>query len=137
MELRFAHLADFATHDARGKLIIVGVFDVVGIARGTAAALPTSFIVANIRASSLEGTRHAVQLRVTDADGGEVLPRRDIPLELAAETGGYALSANLVIQLGATPLPGAGDYAIRFYERDTQLGEIAFRVVETDPAPGS
>jgi len=135
MEFRFGHLVDYATQDARGKLILVGLFEIVHVPDGNPVGIPMGSLVASFRAAAWEGATQTIELRVTDADGADVHPRQQVTGEFLAEMNGVWLRANVVVQLTGLSFPALGDYAFRFYQGETQIGEVPIQFVGLPAAP--
>ena len=129
MQMLFGHLADYATHDDRQKLILVGIFDMVMVPEGNPVMITAGTLVAKFRASVLEGTEHSIEARITDADGTDVHPRQTISFQMTPEIGGLGLTINVVVPLAGMSFPNLGEYAFRFYEGDTQVGEVPIQFV--------
>src|SRR5687768_11051039 len=136
MEFRYGHLVDFATQDVRGKQILVGIFDVVQVPRGNPLAVPPATLVVSLRASVMEGSRHAIELRLTGADGEDVFARQTIPVSFVPEVGGLTVGASINFELRGLVLPAFGDYVFRVYAGDTQVGEVGFSMIEIEPPGG-
>ena len=131
MDMLFGHLADYATTDHRGKLILVGIFNVVHTRPAERLEMPPATIVAAFRASVLEGATHRLEVRVTDADGADIpaFPRQQVTIPFVHEIGDRTLYANLVMPIAGLWFPTFGEYAFRFYGGERQLGEIALQLV--------
>jgi hypothetical protein len=133
MEFRYGHLVDFATQDERGKMILVGIFDLVHVPRGNPLAMPPATLVVSLRASVLEGTRHTIELRLSGPDGEDVVERQSVTLDFAPDFGGLSLAANLRFELRGLVLQSFGDHVFRVYAGDAQLGEVGFAVIPIEP----
>ena len=136
MQLLFGHFADFATLDQHQKLILVGIFDMVTVPQGNTVGFGIGTLVVKFRASVLEGERHTLELRITDADGADARARQTLAFDMAPEIGGVALSVNLLIPVGGMVLPHLGEYAFRFYEGERQVGEVPIQFVTAVPRTG-
>lgn len=116
MKLRFAHLADHATTDARGKLIIVGVFDQVLNAPGAPIALPTGcWLVVSLEAHPTEGSHHRVETRICRESDGSVVHRFEIPVRLTATGPMRRLRGQFMVQLNGVTFPEPGGYYFEFF----------------------
>ena len=78
MELRFAHLSDFATVDASAKPTLVGIFDHV-MCKPDADTIPFPgfHLIASFEASIAEGAEHTLQIAFVNDDEEVVGPKFD------------------------------------------------------------
>lgn len=133
MELRFAHLADFASADASGKLTVVGVFDIVlDKLKQRPIPFPLCHLVASFSASVAEGSHHQLEIQFADADEKPVNPAFRAPLTFRPFGPGYPLRAQVIVGFG----PGAlrvqelGDYHFRFLVDGHELGRVSVSALE-------
>lgn len=127
MELRFAHVADFASVDSGGKLTIVGVFDIVWDGAGARPIpFPPFYLVAAIEASIAEGADHEIEICLVDDD--EVAQAGIIKgsIQLRSQGVGHAARGHLLIGFGpgVIQVPDLGDYYFQFRVDGKQLGAI-------------
>lgn len=136
MELRFAHLADFATADSAGKLTIVGVFDIVwDQLKKRPIPFPPCYLVAAFATSLAEGTEHELEIRFVDADETPVMDSVKARLQFRPFGPGYPLRAQVLIGFGPETLrvPDLGDYDFRFHIDGAPVGDISVSVIEPPP----
>jgi len=137
MELRFAHLADYAAADSSGKVTLVGIFDLVWD-RMSARPIPfpPCYLVANFAASLSEGSAHHLQIKLVDADERPVLPPLAADLHFGASGPGNPLRAQVLMGFGpgALQVPEPGDYTFVFSIDGAPLGRVPVSVRE--PLPG-
>lgn len=136
MELRFAHLADYAAAASDGKLTIVGVFDIVWDSlQDLPIPLPACFLVANFAGSISEGTAHELEVRLVDPDEVPVIDPIRVPLNLRPTGPGYPLRAQVLLGFGPGVLkvPRRGDYLFRFLVDGLGVGELSLAVREPPP----
>jgi hypothetical protein len=136
MELRFAHLADYATADASGKVTIVGIFDIVWDQSGVTPILfPPCYLAASFAASASEGSSHRLEIRFLDADDQPFMPSISADVVFQASGPGNPLRAQLLLGFGpkAIRVPQVGDYVIRFLLDGTNTGEIPVTVRTPPP----
>ena len=111
MEIDLALLADAATVDGSGKLNILGVFDRIS-ALGFPAPHPHLSLVLRFMASMNEAGTHAVEIRISDPDGGEML-KMNGEIQVGPgplETGGQ-VRVPQVVNIERLVFPKAGRYA--------------------------
>ena len=134
MELRFAHIADFATVDASGKLTIVGAFDVVWDALGVRPIpFPPFYLVAAFEGSVAEGSEHEIEIRLVDDDEN---PRAGVikgKLQLRSQGVGHPARGYLMIGFGPSVIsvPDLGDYYFQFRVNGTKLGDVRVSALAT------
>lgn len=127
MELRYAHIADFASVDASGKLTLVGVFDVVWDSLGVRPIpFPPFHLVAAFEASVAEGAEHDIEIVLVDDDeklhGGVIKGK----LQLRSQGAGHLARGHLMIGFGpkVITVPELGDYYFQFKVDGVKLGQI-------------
>jgi hypothetical protein len=134
MELRFAHLADFATADASGKLTVVGVFDIVwDNLKQRPIPFPSSHLVAAFAASVAEGSQHQLEIQFVDADEKPVMPPIRAGMVFKPFGPGYPLRAQVIIGFGpgVVRVPDLGDYHFRFLVDGHELGRTQVSALES------
>ena len=117
MDLRYAHLADFASVDANGKLTIVGAFDIVWVgAPVRPIPFPPFYLVAGFEASIVEGADHEVEIQLMNEDEEPCSGLLKGPLQLRAHGVGLPSVGQAVLGFGpgVVGVPELGDYHFRF-----------------------
>ena len=133
MELRFAHLADFAS--MMGKLVIVGIFDLVYDRGARPIKLPQMYLVAAIDASIASGDKHRVEIRFTTADSqpaGDTVELQETVFQ--ARGPGQLRRANIIMVVNGLHVPDVGDYEFQIWVDGAKLGDVPFSVVSTPAA---
>ncbi len=136
MQLKFAHLADYAAADAAGKLTLVGIFDIIwDQLKQRPVAFPPCYLAAGFTTSLAEGTEHDLEIRFVDADETPLMDSIKGKLKFQPFGPGYPLRANIVIGFGpdALRVPDVGDYHFRFFIDSQEVGEIPVSVLEPPP----
>ena len=130
--LSFGHLCDYATLDANGKLLIIGIWDVVfDQMKARPIPLPSGFIVARLECSIADGSEHLVELAMVDEDEGNILDPAPIGrVPFSPTVPGRPLQAQFMIQTAGLKVPELGDYAIEIRAGGQRVGLIPFSVVE-------
>jgi hypothetical protein len=83
MQLRFAHLADYAAQDPAGKLTLVGVFDIVwDQLQERPIPFPPCYLAGGITGSLADGTDHHLEIRFVDADEAPLMDPIQAQLKL-------------------------------------------------------
>lgn len=129
MKFEFAHLADYAGEDRAGKLVVAGIFDRIFTGPKRPIVLPQFFLVMQFTAHVTEGSEHRVELRFTDADGKDLLPRAKLPMKLVPLGPQMPLRGRVFVQLGSIPVHNLGDYTFSFFVDDHLLGQLPLQVV--------
>jgi hypothetical protein len=138
MELRFAHLADYAAADASGKLTIVGTFDLVfDRLKEVPIVFPPCHLIAVFAASVSEGSRHRLRVRFADSDEQDIIEPIETDTAFNPTGPGYPMKAAFLAHFGPETLkvPHLGDYHFSFIMDGAELGRVAVTVLE--PAPGA
>lgn len=136
MELRFAHLADFASADSSGKLTVVGIFDIVWDRAGVRPiALPPFYLLAKFEASIAEGADHEIEITLVDDDENAQGSTIKGTLEFRTHGVGHPAQSHLLIGfgLGAVSIPDTGDYHFRFRVAGKDVGSVRLSAL-TPPA---
>src|SRR5881296_2833660 len=128
-ELDFAFLADAAEAEPGRKFYVLG--GGIDVIAGQAIPLvhPTMSLVMRFQVHPTElGRAHHLEVKLIDADGGE-LAKIEGDLEAAA-TGqpGRPVSVNVVINLANTRFEKAGDYAVEIMMNNTHQKSLPLRV---------
>jgi uncharacterized protein DUF6941 len=134
MELRFAHLADYAGEDRLGKLVIAGIFDQVNATTQRPIVMPSCWLVVQLEAHIVEGTDHAMELRVTNADGIDVAPRISAPIKFIPQGPGRPLRARILAQIGGLSLPDLGEYSFHLFVNGHRVADVILHVVAAQGA---
>ncbi len=138
VKLRYAHLADFASVDAGGKVTIVGLFgQIYDTMKVRPIPFPLFHIVAMFEASVTEGTDHRAQLQLIDQQKRTVLRKFDLPIRFGPMGRGQPLQAPLLLQLGpgVIAVPDLGAYEFRFLIDGKDVGGLPVAVTEPPPPP--
>ena len=127
MELRYAHIADFASVDASGKLTLVGVFDFVWDALGVRPIpFPPFYLVAAFEGSVAEGAEHEIEIRLVDDDEQPMSAVIKGQLQLRSQGVGHLARGHVMIGFGpgVIAVPELGDYYFQFKVDGVKLGQI-------------
>lgn len=135
IELKYAHLCDYACLGAREKPILVGVFDIIfAPVDASPINLPPCFFFAKITASIADGTNHSLSLVVRNEDE-EIVNRLDMKGATFGASGqGRPLGGNLLLQISGMPFPRHGDYTFEVLVDNKKVGETPLYISELPPA---
>lgn len=130
MELKYAHIADFAGEGAQGKAIVVGIFDTIFVGQGVQqiTTAPMS-VAAVIEAEVQEGSQHAIKMQLVDADGSPVIPPIEGTVAFLATGPGRPLQAKFFLQFAPLPLPKIGDYSFDIFVDQRRIGSLPLYVI--------
>jgi hypothetical protein len=145
VKLRCFLVAEYASIEVDGKLIIAGTFDRLEVQRTPDAPedaldripLARAYIAVVTEASIADGLTHAARLHIVDGDGEPIADDTPMTIDYSLNRLGLPMRHNLVISIAGLVLPGPDDYVFQLYLDDetVPLGESIFSVTErTDPA---
>ncbi|MDP3909025.1 MAG: hypothetical protein Q8Q14_01415 [Gemmatimonadales bacterium] len=137
MQLKYAHLTDFATVGNNGKLILVGIFsNIFDALKVKPIPFPQFHLVAVFEAHVTEGTEHKLTVRFVDGDGRPVIPEFHGPIKFKPTRKGRPMEGNVLIGFGpgTVKVPEHGDYEFRFQIDDHDAGGVIVAV--TPPVSG-
>lgn len=132
MELRYAHIADFASADSGGKLTVVGAFDIIwDHLKQRPIPFPPFYLVAGFEASVAEGANHTFAIQLVDDDENPLSPTIEGPLQFRANGVGHPARANTLIGFGpgAVGVPELGDYYFTFAVDGKSAGRLCVSVL--------
>jgi len=108
MEVKYSHICDYATNDAAGKLIVMGVFDNIN-AQSFPYTHPSFFYVAGLKFRPSESGNHKFAVMLLDYDGRKIIP----PLEGEINVpDGNKGTINLILNFGGVVFPKPSTYTI-------------------------
>lgn len=124
MKVPLAVLCDAANVSREGKLNILGVFSALR-ARQFPCVHPSLTLVVALEATYTERGEHAVDIRLVDADGGELL-KLDGRVDVQGERPGRPILTQAILQLNNITFPRPGTYTVdilldRRHERSLPL----------------
>ncbi|MFA6165370.1 MAG: hypothetical protein WC700_02055 [Gemmatimonadaceae bacterium] len=130
MELKYAHIADYAGDGANGKTIVVGIFDTINVGQAVPQIVtPPMCVAVVIEADVSEGSTHALKMQFVNEDGVPVVPQ--IEGTVAFFPGGPTrpMQAKLFLQFAPFPLPKTGDYSFDIFVDQRRIGTLPLYVV--------
>jgi hypothetical protein len=128
MHTHLAVVAEFASEGEDAKLTIAGIFDEV-YAIQTPCTLPRMYIVAELHARVVEGSEHALQITMIDADGKDVVkPSRLLPLFFSPGAPGSPLKARIIASMDGVGFPKEGDYEVVLWVDGNHLISLPLHV---------
>ncbi|MBA2564145.1 MAG: hypothetical protein H0V09_01820 [Gemmatimonadetes bacterium] len=134
MKVQLAVICDAANVSREGKLNILGIFSALR-ARQFPWFHPSLTLVVGLEATYTERGEHSVDIRLVDADGGEIL-KLDGLVQVQGERPGHPIMTQAVLQLNNVAFPHAGTYTLdilvdRRHERSLPLD--VHQIVEATP----
>ena len=138
MKVPLAVLCDAANVSREGKLNILGVFSDLWAGQFPCTH-PSLTLVVGLEATFTERGEHAVDIRLVDADGGELL-KLDGRVNVQGPRPGRPIFTQAILQLNNISFPKPGSYTLdilvdRRHERSVSL-EV-HEVTATDGAAGA
>lgn len=135
MELDLAVVADAANVSQEGKLNILGVFDTIW-AREFPVRHPAMVFVLRVRTDFTDQGAHRMQVRLMDADGGQLF-KAEGALQVPAGQPGRAARPHIIMGLGGVTFERPGDYSFEVMVDDRHLKSVPLAVVQArDVKPG-
>ena len=124
MKVPLALVCDAANVSREGKLNILGVFSALR-ARQFPCVHPSLTLVVGLEANFTERGEHTIDIRLVDADGGELL-KLDGQVHIQSERPGRPIFTQAILQLNNIAFPHAGTYTVdilvdRRHERSVPL----------------
>lgn len=109
MEVELAVVADAANVSQEGKLNVLGIFDTIW---GPSFPLRhgTMVFVVRVEGEFTEQGEHRLELRLMDADGGQIF-KAEGPLRLVGGRPGRPAKPHIILGLSGVVFPAAGDYS--------------------------
>ncbi len=127
MFVRYAFLADHVLFDAIGKMIAVGIFDII-----YAQKFPTKHrdmtLALNLEGTSTEKGDHKVSIELRDDKANRLVSlEQTIKMENPGVTHG-SLRAAMIARFQDLPFPKAGQYEFVIFADDRFLSRVSFAV---------
>lgn len=131
MEVDLAVVADAANVSQEGKLNVLGVFDTIW-ARKFPFRHSAMVFVLRVRADFTEQGHHQMEVRLIDADGGQLF-KAEGPLHVPAGTPGRQVKPHVIMGLSGISFPKPGDYSFEVLVGGQHLRSVPLYVVEGPP----
>ena len=129
MDIDFAFICDYAELGAKINALGIG-FDTI-YAREVPATHPHFYLVAQIRASVAEVGDKAIEIRLIDADGADVIPpisgTFNIPRPPPATTESLG---RIVVAFNSVPFPRYTQYSLHVVIQGREMVRIPLRVMQ-------
>lgn len=124
MKVPLALVCDAANVSREGKLNILGVFSALR-ARQFPCVHPSLTLVVGLEATYTERGEHSIDIRLVDADGGELI-KLDGQVNIQGERPGRPIFTQAILQLNNIAFPHPGTYTVdilvdRRHERSVPL----------------
>ncbi len=136
MEVDLAVVADAANVSQEGKLNILGVFDTIW-ARKFPFRHAAMVFVLRVRADFTDKGAHDLEVRLMDADGGQLF-KAGGPLQVPGGVPGRPIKPHVIMGLAGVTFQKPGDYSFEVMLDDHHLKSVPLYVMETPqpPRPG-
>ena len=132
METLFAFICDSA-NESGGKINVLGVGWEIIHAAEVPVTHPQLFVVAKFRFHTTEVGQKRVELRLIDADGGDILPAVRVQLNVPPPATGTTTSVNLVMGLNNLTLPKFGEYSVHINIDGEERVRLPFTLANSKP----
>ena len=128
--LQFGVLCDYATMAEGGKLVIVGVFDLLTIPKDERQVLPVSFmLVARLSCRIVDGSLHEISFKFVDEDEESVIEETSLGQRAFMSTGrGRPLAIQVIAQIHGFRVSGARDHRFVIRVDGEDVGEVPLYV---------
>lgn len=133
MKLDFAVVCDYAIVDQYGKLSVLGIFQHIWVAQFPAVH-PRLHLVLRLKGKRTEVGEHRVRIRLTDANGAEVLSG-DGTVTLAEPPAGVTEVEAGAILVFDVPFAHAGRYAFEITVNGELQASVPLTVAQSPAAP--
>lgn len=133
MNVQIAVLCDAATDD-HGKLNLLGAFDTI-ITPQLPAVHPQCSIALRATFMSEDEGQHRLRLAFVDADGRNVMPPMDIPVQVQMPEDAHFVTRNFIINIQQMKFAQAGLYSIDAFLDDTLAIGMPLLVKFRPPQP--
>lgn len=127
MEVDLAVVADAANVSQEGKLNVLGVFDTIW-AREFPFRHSAMVFVLRLHADFTEQGDHAMQVRLIDADGGQMF-KAEGPVKVPAGTPGRPVRPHVILTLNSISFPAPGDYSFEVTLDGSHLRSVPLHVL--------
>ncbi len=135
MDLDFAVIADAANVSQEGKLNLLGVFDTIW-AREFPFRHASMVFVLRVKADFTEEGSHRLEVRLIDADGGQLF-RAEGPLQVPAGSPGRPIRPHVVLGLSGVSFSRPGDFSFEVMLDGSHLASVPLYVMEAPPRPAA
>jgi hypothetical protein len=134
----FGHLADYATMDAGGKLIVAGIFDIIYAQTVDAEIVGAIFtLVARLECSIADGLEHEIKIRIVDGEEEQVGSELPLGRVSFTPTGpGRPFAANVMGRFGGLQIRGVDDYRFVIVVDGREVGTVPLFVQLAPSLPG-
>jgi hypothetical protein len=133
VEVDLAVVADAANVSQEGKLNILGVFDTIW-ARDLPFRHAAMVFVLRVRADFTDQGSHDLEVRLIDADGGQLF-KAEGPLQVPGGVPGRPIKPHVIMGLAGVTFQKPGDYSFEIMLDGQHLKSVPLYVMETPQAP--
>ncbi len=133
MDVDLAVVADAANVSQEGKLNILGVFDTIW-AREFPFRHPAMVFVLRVRADFTDQGSYDLQVRLIDADGGQLF-KAGGPLTVPHGVPGRPVKPHVIMGLAGVTFHKPGDYSFEVVLADQHLKSVPLFVMEAPQPP--
>lgn len=133
MEIDLAVVADAANVSQEGKLNILGIFDTIR-SREFPFRHSSMVFVVRVSAPFTEQGVHRLEVRLMDADGGQLF-RAEGPLQIRGGQPGRRVKPHVIMGLSGVTFPRPGDYSFEILVDGEHRRSVALHVSEGPRRP--
>lgn len=132
MEVDLAVIADAANVSKEGKLNILGVFDTIW-AREFPFRHAVMVFVLRMKADFTEQGDHTMEVRLLDADGGQLF-KAEGPMQVPGGVPGRPIKPHVIMGLSGVSFERPGDYSFEVIVDGHPMKSVPLYVQEAPPA---
>lgn len=133
MEVELAVIADGANVSQEGKLNILGIFDTIW-AREFPFRHAAMVFVLRVRADFTDQGAHRLEVRLMDADGGQLF-KAEGPLQVPAGIPGRPIKPHVIMGLAGITFQKPGDYSFEVMLDEGHLKSVPLYVMAAPQPP--
>jgi len=132
MDVDVALTADAANVSQEGKLNILGVFDTIWT-RDFPFSHAAMVFVLRVRADFTEQGSHHLEVRLMDADGGQLF-KAEGPFQVPGGAPGRPVKPHVILGLGGVTFHKPGDYSFEIMVDNQHLKSVPLYITQSQPS---
>ena len=129
-KVNFILTCDYVSMEERGKVSIIGTFDIIG-SHKFPVNHPEMFIIAQVEGES--GSEHELKISIRDPQGKDILSKNAPKPKIKLGNNG---KGNLVQRFFNFPLNMPGGHSIHIFEGNEEIGKSTLSVVKVTDNTG-
>lgn len=127
--------ADYANHEASGKLNVLGIFNQINIQEFPGKLRRLYLVIRLVATLGEYETKHDLKIAFYDQDGNEMAGQQG-EITIPKPSGGPQFAGDLIIEVGDLPLPAPGRYEFKLIVNREVKDSLPIDVIHANPQPG-